>query len=689
MDQFIKKFYEEALDLIQELEKSLLILEDDPSNKSHIEQVFRAMHTIKGNSAMFGFVHIDKFTHNLETVYDLVRLGKIKISASLLTITLSAVDHIKRLLNEGEHVEQDTLAASDSLTVQINKFIPVESNSNNIADNVTAMSEAESVTENINQTTYLVSFKPHADIFKFGTNPLFLVDELCALGMHISFPAIINIPEIAFLQTDTCYTEWNIFIASSEDINSIHDIFIFVEDDCELEILPIADYNLLGKEQFINIISELYAANNTFDISELRNYAQTLSSAEVLRGDKQIAKRRENTKDNSISSIRVSSDKIDGLMNLVSELVTMQAQLSLFAEQNFLPELTSISENMDKISRRLRDTAFSICLIPLDNMLTRFQRLVRDVSTELNKNVTFLTEGTETELDKTMIESLADPIMHILRNSLDHGIESAAERKRKGKFEQGTILLKAFYSGTNVHIQISDDGAGIDVEKIRVKAIQKELIAADAVLSKQELLELIFFSGLSTAEKVSELSGRGVGMDVVKRKITEIRGEVEIASEVNKGTTITIKLPLTLSIIDGLLVKIEDTLFVVPLSSVDTIFAAKYSELNEYNHLVIHAGKQIPYVYLRKMFHYSVNTDTQEQVIVVNYMDTSVGIVVDRVVGEYQAVLKPLGKSFKNLDIISGATILGDGTIALVLDTTKIIKQFINAELNQNKQISL
>jgi two-component system, chemotaxis family, sensor kinase CheA len=341
--------------------------------------------------------------------------------------------------------------------------------------------------------------------------------------------------------------------------------------------------------------------------------------------------------------------------------------------------LMPIAENVQKLSRQLRDVAFSIVLIPIENMLTRFQRLVRDLSSELGKDVVFVTEGAETELDKTIIESLADPLMHILRNSLDHGIEDAEQRAKSGKPKQGRISLKAFYSGANVMIKISDDGAGIDPEIITQKAIAKGIITADRKLSKREVLDLVFLPGFSTAKKVTDVSGRGVGMDVVKRKIADIRGEVEIDSELGIGTSITIKLPLTLSIIDGLLVKVEDTHFIIPLTFVDKIFAVEHSTIaNTFNNVIVLDGKQVPFFYVRREFGHQESTQFYEQAIVVNFEEKSVGLIVDSVIGEYQAVLKPLGKHYKRQDMISGATILGDGTVALVMDSNKIIKLFAN-----------
>jgi two-component system chemotaxis sensor kinase CheA len=318
----------------------------------------------------------------------------------------------------------------------------------------------------------------------------------------------------------------------------------------------------------------------------------------------------------------VASDKLDGLMNLVSELVTTQARLSLYAERNALPELIAIAENVEKISRQLRDNTFTICLIPLETMVIRFQRLVRDLSHELGKEVTFVTEGTDTELDKTIIENLADPLLHILRNSIDHGIESAEARRQKGKPAQGTILLKAFYSGAHVHIQVKDDGAGINARRVREKALSRGLIHPEAVLSEKEIFDLIFVPGFSTAAAVTDVSGRGVGMDVVRRKIADLRGEVEVQSAVDAGTTITIKLPLTLSILDGLLVGIGDTRFVIPLSVVGKCYEIEHARLvSTYNNVIHLDGEAIPYFYLRGEFDITGEAPEIEKVIIIRYED--------------------------------------------------------------------
>jgi two-component system chemotaxis sensor kinase CheA len=547
MDQFQAKFIEEANDLIATLEKTLLELESKPEDRTLVEKVFRVMHTLKGNSSMFGFEKMGAVTHHLETIYDFVREGKRVVSKELLTLTFASLDHFKTLLTDPNLSTEESHQTHGHIMAQIDKLI----NQSASVEKLTAEQETKELTDTKAVKTFYILFKPNKDILTNGTNPLYLLDELHALGTCKVYPQIADVPSLEEFNPSECYTYWNIFLSTEGDTNAIKDVFIFVEEDCLLEIHTIADDNLLGNEEFIQKIQSIQNDINVAQLVSFANQPQKKNSTQLNTSKETQPAKAEvanSNKEQAISSIRVSSEKLDDLMNLVSELVTTQARLSLFAETNTLPELMTIAENVEKISRQLRDNTFSICLIPLESMLVRFQRLVRDLSTELGKDIILVTEGADTELDKSIIESLADPLLHILRNSIDHGIEDTAVRQQKGKPKQGRILLKAFYSGTNVHIQIQDDGAGIDPRKIREKAISKGIISAEAQLSEKEILDLIFLPGFSTAAKVTDVSGRGVGMDVVRRKIAEIRGEVEIKSQLGIGTTITIKLPVTLSI---------------------------------------------------------------------------------------------------------------------------------------------
>src|SRR6478609_782235 len=375
-------------------------------------------------------------------------------------------------------------------------------------------------------------------------------------------------------------------------------------------------------------------------------------------------------------------------MNLVSELVTTQASLTLLSEENQSAELTAIAENVEKITRRLRDNAFTMSLIPIESLLVRFQRLVRDLSAELKKDVEFKIEGAETEIDKSIIEKLSDPLLHLLRNAIDHGIESPEERVKKGKRKQGTILFKSYYSGANVIIEIKDDGAGIKFEKIRKIAIEKGLILADAELSENEIINLIFLPGFSTADQITGVSGRGVGMDVVKRNIGDIRGEIEVFTKVGEGSTFQIKLPLTLSIIDGLRIEIGTTEYILPLFAVQKCYEVVTAQLTEtFNQWVTLDGQRIPFLFLREDFGATNNAPYHSQIIKIVQNGNPVGLVVDRIVGDYQAVLKPLGHLYRNQDEFSGATILGDGTVALVIDPVKLIQKHSISQLAVSKMI--
>jgi two-component system chemotaxis sensor kinase CheA len=407
-------------------------------------------------------------------------------------------------------------------------------------------------------------------------------------------------------------------------------------------------------------------------------------TAEIQSLPNNLQKKSEG-REKSIASIRVSSEKLDELMNLVSELITTQAGLTLYSANNKHEELESITENIEKLSRRLRDIAFGMTLVPINNLFGRFQRMVRDVSKSLGKEVEFITEGGETELDKTIIETLTDPLMHILRNSLDHGIETPEERIAKGKQPGGKLILKAYYSGVFVYIQITDDGKGINTDAVRKKAISKGLIKEEEQVSEKQLFDFIFHAGFSTAQKITDVSGRGVGMDVVRSNISEIKGSILIDSKKDEGTVLTIKLPLTLSIIDGLLVSVGEVKYIIPLTAITKCYEVRNSEMmGNFNRLLVLDDEQVPFINLREEFGQEIESDSISQIIVVNNGERKVGLSVDNIIGEYQAVVKPLGKYYKQQDFISGASILGDGTISLVMDTNKIIELYTNNISQEN-----
>jgi len=675
MDDFKNKFIEEASDLINKLEDTLLTVEKSSDIGRTVDEIFRVMHSLKGGGAMFGFDNISEFTHNLENIYDLVRNGKMELTKKLLDLTFASVDHLKLLLVPGSEKDVAVQLQHKELARKVLDLY--------VANTPNPSSQDKAAEGKHAAGTYFISFDPKPEILYDGTNPMYLIDELCTLGQYKVFSDLSKVPEIDTFDPEKCYCKWNILLVSEEPLSSLQDVFIFVEADSNVQIKLISEKNLLQDSRFLNSFDKIIEFKKFVHAKDVEDILQTLSDSDISGGfddePKQSLKRKLEASDSLITSIRVSSEKLDSLLNLVSELVTTQASLSLYADLLKNHEMTVIAENVENLTRQLRDVAFSISLVPIETVVTRFNRLVRDLSSEFNKDILFITEGIETELDKTLIQNITEPLMHIIRNSVDHGIESKEERIAKGKSSQGRIVLKSYYSGTNVIIEITDDGRGINPERIKQSAIKKGFINANAVFTEKEIQHLIFMPGFSTAATVTDISGRGVGMDVVKRRIMEVRGDVEIESKIDRGTTVRLKLPLTLSIIDGLLVDVGAVKYIVPMSSIDKIYSVDTSEVDTINkNQIVLDGERYPCFNLRKEFSYPQNTSQNEQIIIVNFNDAKVGLVVDQVIGEVQAVLKSLGKHYRRLELISGATILGDGSIALVLDTNKAIKRFSN-----------
>ncbi|MBK3516272.1 chemotaxis protein CheA [Carboxylicivirga marina] len=666
IDKFKAKFVEESNDNVHDLEEALLLLEKDTSNSEIIERIFRAMHTLKGGGAMFGFNQLSEFTHHLETVFDLIRNNKLSVTEDIISLTFESIDHIKHMLEVGDVEDEEELANQATFIQRVQRMSNSESTASMPAPAKVKVPEIK----DDGSKTFLIKIKPNEEILKNGTNPFYLLDDLHAMGdakviaFHESVPALSNFNPV------NSYCHWQVLLNTSESINDIKDVFIFVEDECEISIDEISSGNLLASDSIISAMDEAAKLQKLLTKEEL----VSKSSANKGGAEKKDAKKKVQLKEHKISSIRVNSTKIDELVNLVSELVTIQAQLNLFAENDGNPAVLALAENIQKLSRQLRDNAFSISLIPLQSELMRFQRLVRDLSKELDKDIEFVIEGGDIELDKNIIEHLTDPLLHIIRNAVDHGIEMPDERIKSGKSPKGTILFKAYYSGASVMVELMDDGKGIDPEFIRNKAISKGLIDANTELSRKEIFELVFLSGFSTKEEVTDVSGRGVGMDVVKKKIGEIRGEVSLDSEIGKGTTLTLELPMTLSIIDGLLVKVNKNQYVIPIANIEKIFALDTVSFGKtFNHVVNIDEEQYPFIDLRETFDTELGNKGTEQLILVKYEDRKVGLLVDQVIGEYQTVVKPLGRFLKKQENISGASIMGDGTIALVIDTNRLI----------------
>jgi len=697
-DMHRELFRNEACELLVELEHSLLELEERPEDAEIIGRVFRAMHTIKGSGAMFGFDDIASFTHQIETVYDLIRNGDLCVTSELIDLTLKAKDVIREMLDISESDSVLNVEGRQEIVVSFNKFLPGQQVYESVQP---AASQKTDIKKDMksSEVIYRIRFKPPHDIFLRGIDPVNLIGELAELGHCKVIAQTCDIPPIEEFNSDCCYTYWDILLTTDKGINAIRDVFIFIEDDAELKIESIYGEEDFDREGGYKKIGEILIERGDITPEELakvlgqkKMLGEMLVESGIVQPDKIesalgeqkfIRELQDKKKGAEGTAIKVAPEKLDILVNLVGELVTVQALLSQTALSIKEPRLAAIAEEVERLTAELRDNTMNIRMLPIGSTFSKFKRLVRDLSKELGKEIEMVTEGAETELDKTVIDKLNDPLVHLIRNSIDHGIEMPDARSDKGKPRKGTIHLSALHSGANVLIRVADDGAGLDAAAIRAKAVQKGLIAADAELTEKEIYLLIFEPGFSTAANVTSVSGRGVGMDVVKKAIESLRGSIDIESSRERGTAITLKLPLTLAIIDGLLVRIAEDHYVFPLSSVNECIelTAKARETAHGRNLANVRNRIVPYIRLREHFNAGGELPEIEQIVITEVGDMRVGFAVDSVIGGHQTVIKSLGKYYRDVEGISGATILGDGTVALILDIPKLIQASATEEI--------
>ncbi|MBF0155063.1 MAG: chemotaxis protein CheA [Magnetococcales bacterium] len=694
-------FTEEAYELLAELEDSLLSLEESPKDQELIGRVFRAMHTIKGSGAMFGFDAVAEFTHNVETVFDLARNGTIPITKGLIDLTLAARDQIRAMLDAaagGEEPDQNNAAR---IIAGLKGLLPGAGGAPAAA--AASAQEAPPPEPEGSVHTYRIRFRPKAEIFENGTNPLLLLDEIHHLGEARVVTFTETLPGIEVIDPEKCYTSWEVFLTTDQGENAIQDIFIFVDDQCELNIRMLDRSEEEASAEDVPVerpLGEILVERGDLKREDLNKVLQPIGDRLVDAGlvnkakvqaalvEQEVGKQKREAKKQQVvsQSVRVPSDKLDHLVDLVGELVTVQARLTQTSAKLNDHDLQLISEEVERLTGELRDNTMSIRMLAIGTTFDKFKRLVRDLSSELGKQIELTTAGAETELDKTVIDQLNDPLVHIIRNSIDHGVESPDGRMESGKSPVGRIHLSAEHSGANVLIKVADDGKGLDPEKLISKAIEKGVIAPDAELTEKEAFQLIFGAGFSTAEKVTNVSGRGVGMDVVRRSIEGLRGSIDVQSELGKGTTITLKLPLTLAIIEGLLVKISNEFFVLPLAAVEECVELTRADVSATHgrHVINVRGTIVPYIRIRDHFEITGQPPEVEQIVISEVEDKRVGFVVDDVIGQHQTVIKGLGKTFKNSEEFSGATILGDGTVALILDLQKMVRFVEDLELAES-----
>jgi two-component system, chemotaxis family, sensor kinase CheA len=612
-------YRQEAADLLEQLEQALLDLEHTPGDADLVNTAFRALHTIKGSGAMFGFDAVAAFTHHVETAFDRVRKGEVAANAQLIAVALSAKDQIRRL------IERPDIADDAEGTA--------------ILDRLRAALTGSGAVATADTTTWRLRFHLPRDAMATGTNPLLLLDELRALGTCSVVADTSAIPPLEEIDPTACYVGWDVTLVTAQPRSAIEQVFLFVLDEMQLDIEQVSE-----------------------------RVATPKPAAAPARTEAAPAR--------TANSVRVPAERLDDLMDQVGELVIAQSRLKQIAAASRDVQVKAISEEIERLALELRDTTMGARLVPIGQLFGRFRRLVRDLSRELRKDIALVLSGEDTELDKTLIERLADPLIHLIRNSVDHGIEQPAQREAAGKPGQGQIALSASHLGHEVLIRITDDGAGLNRTRIQQRAEEQGLITPGARLTDGELFQLILQPGFSTAQEITSVSGRGVGMDVVRRAIDALRGSIDIASQPGKGTEITLRLPLTLAIIDGLLVRVGEGRYVIPLSAIEEcVELSAEDDTRSRGHTFLNIRDSlVPFLRLREVFGTHTEPDHFQKVVIVSAGDQRVGLVVDQVIGDHQTVIKSLSKLHADVAAFSGATILGDGAVALILEVAHLVE---------------
>ncbi|WP_440780295.1 chemotaxis protein CheA [Pseudomonas syringae] len=688
LDQAQQTFIVEARELLQAMEESLLQLESEPGDQDAIGAVFRAAHTIKGSAGLFGLTPIVSFTHIVEDVLDRLREGSVSVNAELIAVLLKSGDHMLELIDvvasRGQQMQQPALEREAALRQALQVFqAPASAGAADSASASVASDDEPSA-----EVLWHISLRFGVDVFRNGMDPLSFLRYLNTLGQMVQVTTVTDsIPAVEAWDPESCHLGFEIDFRSAAGHAAINEVFDFVREDCAVEITPVNETPDHVEPTGTELVSQpehspMVASGELLGDQRAvpRTPATATATATATAVERPSSGSEQKNKDGRY--VRVNADKLDELINLVGELVIASAGASLLAKSCDNDPLQEASSTVSGLVEQILDGALHLRMIPIGDTFNRFRRVVRDVSQELGKDIDLIINGAETELDKTVVEKIGDPLMHLLRNSMDHGIESAEARRAAGKPAKGHLSLNAYHDSGSIVIEIADDGAGLNRERILDKAQQRGLVAAGASLTDQEIYNLIFEPGFSTAEAVTNLSGRGVGMDVVKRNITLLRGTVDLDSQPGQGTIVRIRLPLTLAIINGFLVGIDQSTYVIPLDMVQECI-----ELDEHNRQLTRdsgyldlRGEVLPLVYLRDHFNHEGPAARRQNVVVVRYTEHKAGLVVDDLLGEFQTVIKPLGKLFGALRGISGSTILGSGAVALILDIPALLNQIVHME---------
>lgn len=673
--QYMSMFLEESLENLQTLNESLLDLEQNPEDTDKINEIFRVAHTIKGMAATMGFTELAELTHKMEDVLAEFRAGELKVTQRVVTVLFDCLDTLEKMVDNVQEGSEEKIEI-DSII----KALEDIKNNDNIDQNI---EENKADLENSNENKIDIS-KSDSN-FELNQYDVSVIKQAKEKGFN-SIELKITLSEHTLLKSARAFLivkdleECGEILKSDPSTQDIEN----EEFDFELKFVVLTKNNVDEILSVVNGISEvkqveaslIELSNDDVEPKEIQKKAEekTIEVQEVKLEDaksnnleeKKQAQKKEVKKVHQ--SVRVDLERIDNLMNMVSELVIYRTRLEQIVMDHKSQELNETLEQVGRTTSDLQDLVMKIRMLPLDTVFNRFPRMIRDISVELNKEINFVIEGADTELDRTVIDEIGEPLIHLLRNAADHGVESKEERIAAGKSPIGTVKLVAYQEGTKALIKVMDDGAGINVEKVKAKAEQKG-INTDG-MSDSDIKNLIFAQGFSTNEVVTDISGRGVGMDVVKTKISSLGGTVDLISEEGKGSTFVIKLPLTLQIIQALLVKVGEETLAISLGFIDRVIDYKEEKIKKSNgkEVIIYRENVIPLVRLNETLEIESSKSDKKFVIIVNVGDKTIGLLVDSLMGQQEIVIKPLGKTLKKLDQYIGATILGNGLVTLILD---------------------
>jgi two-component system chemotaxis sensor kinase CheA len=715
LDQALQTYIAESRELLEDMEDALLRIEQEENKQESLNAIFRAAHTIKGSAGLFGLDVIVAFTHGVESLLDKLREGTMGVDGENTALLLSSRDHISDLIDHvaagGEGLESKLQQKGEELTARLREMGAGthESNTSNLPQTQEVTIERLEGNQVANDNWH-ISLRFGRESLRDGMDPLSFLRYLATLGDIVSIKTLDDaLPLVEDMDPEACYLGFEINFQSTADKPTIENVFEFIRQDSLVRILPprslLADYvrhieDLPEEDMRLGEIlvasgslteTELEEAIKLQEVMRERDISRQLGNIVVDSGmtaqtvvDAAVEKQSQirEGKSRESHSVRVDAEKLDNLINLIGELVIAGAGSALEAQANGDGALVESISTLSRLVEEVRDSALRLRMVQIGATFNRFQRVVRDVSKELGKEIELVISGADTELDKTVVEKIGDPLMHLVRNSMDHGIESAEVRAAQGKPAVGRLQLNAYHDSGSIVIEVSDDGAGLDRERILQKAVNKGLVQEGAQLEDQEIDNLIFEPGFSTAESVTNLSGRGVGMDVVRRNIEALRGSVELESEPGRGTTFRVRMPLTLAIIEGFLVGVEASSYVVPLDMVlecVELHEVDMESRGERNYINLR-GEVLPFIRLRDLFAMGGRPPRRENVVVVQYGGNKAGLVVDRLMGEFQTVIKPLGRIFSHIEGVSGSTILGNGEVALIMDVPGLVQQVSSLE---------